>query len=65
MKNEGLKEVGKSLLTLANLVLVVFFLNNYLQRDEHSIVGIILSLYAVGMLYYTGYTTINKGDNDA
>ncbi len=65
IKNEGLKEVGKSLLTLANLFLVVFFINNYLQRDSFSFVGIMLSLYTVGMLYYTGYLAINKGGGDA
>ncbi len=65
MKNEGLKEIGKSSLTLANLVFVVFFLNNYLQNDSHSIFGIILTIYAVVMLYYTGYVAINKGDKDA
>jgi hypothetical protein len=27
--NEGLKEVGKSLLTLANLILVLFLFNTY------------------------------------
>ena len=63
--NEGLKEVGKSLLTLANLFLIMFFINNYLQKDDYSIIGIILSFYTVLMLYFTGYTAINKGENNA
>ncbi len=63
--NDGLKEVGKSLLTLANLFLIIFFINNYLQKDDYSIIGIILSLYTVIMLYFTGYTAINKGDRNA
>ena len=63
--NDGLKEVGKALLTSANLFLIIFFINNYLQKDDYSIVGIILSLYTVIMLYFTGYTAINKGDNNA
>ena len=65
VKNEGLKEVGKALLTLANLFLIIFFINNYLQKDDYSILGIILSLYTVIMLYFTGYTAINKGDKNA
>ena len=65
VKNEGLKEVGKGLIALANLYLIIFFINNYLQKDEYSIIGVILSLYAVMMLYFSGYTAINKGDDNA
>jgi len=65
IKNEGLKEVGKALLTLANLFLIIFFLNNYLQKDTYNIIGVILSIYTVIMLYYTGYRAINIGDKNA
>ena len=65
IKNEGLKEVGKALLTLANLFLIVFFLNNYLQKDTYSTLGVVLSMYTVIMLYYTGYKAINIGDKNA
>ena len=61
-KNDGLKEVGKGLISLANLVLVLFLFNTYMQREDFSIVGVILSIYAVVMLYITGYTAINKGE---
>ena len=61
-KNEGLKEVGKSLLTLSNLILVLFLFNTYMQKQNFSIIGVILSLYTVAMLYVTGYKMINKGD---
>jgi hypothetical protein len=61
--NEGLKEVGKGFITLANLVLVLFLLNTYLQKQDYSTVGIIASIYAIIMLYVTGYTAINKGDS--
>ena len=61
-KNEGLKEVGKSLLTLSNLILVLFLFNTYMQKQNFSIIGVILSLYTVAMLYITGYRMINKGD---
>ena len=59
--NEGLKEVGKGFITLANLVLVLFLLNTYLQKQDFSTIGIILSLYSVIMLYITGYKMINRG----
>jgi len=62
IKNDGLKEVGKGFIALANLVLVLFLLNNYIQKDNFSIIGILLSIYAIAMLYATGYTAINKGD---
>ncbi len=62
VKNEGLKEVGKGFITLANLILVLFLLNTYLQKQDFGIIGVILSLYAVVMLYISGYTIINRGD---
>ena len=61
-KNEGLNEVGKSLLTLSNLILVLFLFNTYMQKQNFSIIGVALSLYTVAMLYITGYKMINKGD---
>ncbi|MEA1955381.1 MAG: hypothetical protein U9N02_02675 [Campylobacterota bacterium] len=60
--NEGLKEVGKSLLTLANLMLVLFLFNTYMQKDDFSIIGVVLSLYCVITAYYFGYRFINKGN---
>ena len=61
-KDEGLKEVGKSLLTLSNLILVLFLFNTYMQKQDFSITGVVLSLYTVAMLYLTGYKMINKGN---
>ena len=63
IENEGLKEVGKSLLTLSNLILVLFLFNTYMQKQDFSIVGVLLSLYTVLMLYITGYKIINKGNS--
>ena len=34
--NEGLKEIGKGLITLANLILVLFLFNTYLQKDSFN-----------------------------
>ncbi len=59
--NEGLKELGKSLMTLSNLFLIVFFFNTYIQKDNFSLIGAILSIYTFICLYYYGYYFINKG----
>ena len=61
--NDGLKEVGKGLIALSNLYLVLFLFNTYMQQQDFSITGVLLSMYAVVMLYITGYTAINKGDS--
>jgi hypothetical protein len=62
MKNEGLKEVGKGMIILANLILVLFLINNYMQKDDFSIIGVLLTVYGIISLYYFGYIAINKGD---
>ncbi len=64
MKDEGLKEIGKGFITLANLVLVLFLFNTYMQKDDFSIVGVILAIYGALSLYYFGYILVNKGDKD-
>jgi len=61
-KNEGLKELGKSLLTLANLILVLFLFNTYMQKQSFSIIGVFLTIYGVLTLYYFGYKFVNKGE---
>ncbi len=60
--NEGLKEIGKGLITLANLILVLFLINNYMQKSDFSIVGVLFTLYATSMSYFLGYFLINKGN---
>ena len=60
--NEGLKEIGKGFIILANLIFVLFLLNSYLQKEDFSIMGVILSIYTVIMLYIIAYKMINKGD---
>ncbi len=64
MKNEGLKEIGKGLITLANLVLVLFLFNTYMQKDDFSIVGVAFAIYGALSLYYFGYMLINKGEKN-
>ncbi len=65
--NEGLREVGKALLSLANILLVLFLINAYLlQKEEPNIHIVFITIYAVIALYLGGYFAINnkKGDSD-
>ena len=64
MKNEGLKEVGKGLVSLSNLLLVLFLLNTYMQRDDFSLSVVLMSFYVIITLYYYGYYFINKGNEN-
>ncbi len=63
--NEGLKEIGKGLITLSNLVLVLFLFNTYMQKEDFSLLGVVLTLYGVMLFYYYGYYLINKGNENA
>jgi len=63
--NEGLKEIGKALLNLANLLLVLFLINSYLMKNDHpSIHIVIVTVYAVAILYVGGYLAINNKGED-
>jgi len=35
--NKGLEKLGESFMTLANLILVLFLFNTYVQKDDYSI----------------------------
>ena len=57
MKKEALKETGKNLQSLANLLLVLSFVNLYLSDKASDI--IILSIGFIGILFYViGYYLI-------
>ncbi len=64
MKNDGLKEVGKGFITLANLILVLFLFNNYMQKDDFNLLGVIFTLVSILLLYILGYKFVNKGDEE-
>lgn len=36
-----------------------------MQKDDFSIVGLILAIYGAVSLYYVGYILINKGEKNA
>lgn len=68
-KPKGLAEVGKGLISFANMLLVIFVLNTYLQKDNVNYFLVFGLLYASINLYYVGYrlnTFVNeKKEEDA
>ena len=54
-KAKGLAEVGKGLINFANMLLVLFVLNTYLQKDDVNYLLVFGLLYASLNLYYVGY----------
>jgi hypothetical protein len=48
---EAKKEFAKALLNLANMLLVLYLLGTYLQKNEISIPFVFLTLYGIGGLY--------------
>lgn len=61
------EELGKSLFSLANMILVLFLLNNVLLSDKNIAWEWIASTSAIGslicvLLYYTGYNIIRKSE---
>ena len=54
-KAKGLAEVGKGLINFANMLLVLFVLNTYLQKDDVNYFLVFGLLYASLNLYYVGY----------
>ena len=59
--NLGLQEIGKGLINLANFLMVLFLINNYLQKDHYSLTVAILTVLGCVGLYISAYRLINKG----
>ncbi len=63
--NKAKEKLGENFMTLANLVLVLFLFNIYMQKDSYNLLIVFLSLYGIINLYVTGYILIKnsyKGD---
>ena len=54
------EELGKGLITLANMLLVLFLLNTYLQKENINYWIIFLSVYGIGAIYFIGYNLIKE-----
>jgi hypothetical protein len=62
-KKEALKETGKNLQALANLLLVLSFVNLYLNNKIDDI--LVISIGFVGIAFYIiGYKLIKGIDNE-
>jgi hypothetical protein len=60
--DEMLKEFGKGAISLANMLLVIFFLNHiFLENIETSIGSVAVMLYIFTGLYLVGGLLIKKG----
>ena len=58
------EKLGESMMTLANLVLVLFLFNTYMQQSKYSTLVVVLSLYGIINLYALGYTLIKKANEE-
>ena len=52
------EKLGENLMTLSNLLLVLFLFNTYMQQENYSIWVVVLSLYGIFNLYYLGFNLI-------
>jgi len=59
--NEGLKEVGKGLISFANLFTVLSIINIYIKDDISDITFVVLSFLIFISLYIAGYKLIKRG----
>ena len=61
---EAKKELGKALLSLANMILVLFLFNTYLQKDSISIPFVFATLYGILSIYFVGFVLIKEASNE-
>jgi len=61
---EAKKELGKAFLNLANMVLVVYLLGNYLNKNSVNYFILFLIIYGILSLYYIGFYLIKEGSNE-
>jgi hypothetical protein len=60
--DEALKEIGKGIISLANMLLVICFLNHILLSNISINIGIIsLIIYGETIIYLFGFYLIKKG----
>ncbi|WP_434658161.1 hypothetical protein [Sulfurimonas sp. NW9] len=58
------EKLGETFMTLANLLLVLFLFNTYMQKDNYSIGVVLLSVYGIVNLYLIGYILIKKANEE-
>ena len=58
------EKLGETFMTLANLLLVLFLFNTYMQQEKYSISIVLLSVYGIVNLYFIGYILIKKANEE-
>ena len=58
------EELGKAFFNLANLLLVLFLLNTYLQKENINFGLLFFFIYVILGIYYVGYYLIKENEND-
>jgi len=58
------EKLGETFMTLANLLLVLFLFNTYMQKEDYSISVVLLSVYGIVNLYLIGYILIKKANEE-
>ena len=59
------EKLGENLMTLSNLLLVLFLFNTYMQQESYSLFVVLLSLYGIINLYYLGFNLIKYSIEEA
>ncbi len=59
--NEAKKELGKSLMSLSNMLFVLYLLGNYLSKTKINFFVVFLILYIILSLYCVGFYLIKEG----
>ena len=58
------EELGKAFLNLANLLLVLFLLNTYLQKENINFALLFFFIYVIIGIYYVGYHLIKENSDE-
>jgi len=61
---EAKKELGKAFLNLANMILVLFLFNTYLQKNDINIPFVFVTLYGIGSVYFIGFQLIKEANDE-
>ena len=61
-ENKALEEIGKGLISFANLFTTLSIINIYLKNEEINIYGIIFTVYTFLVLYFIGYNLIKRSN---
>ena len=63
-KKTAMEELGKGFINLANLLFVLFLINNYLQKESINYFLVFLFIYGFFVLYWSGYHIIKGATNE-